>query len=55
MEYAQGLYAALRKLDAEGLDQIIVEALPDSQDWAAVADRLQRATAAHALVDSSGR
>jgi len=53
--YAQGLYAALRKLDAKGLDQIIVEALPDSQDWAAVADRLQRATAAHALADSSKR
>ena len=55
MGYAQGLYAALRKLDAKGLDQIIVEALPDSQDWAAIADRLQRATAAHALADSSGR
>ena len=53
--YAQGLYAALRKLDAYELDQIIVEALPDKQEWTAINDRLQRATAAHVLADDCKR
>ena len=41
--YAQGLYAALRELDAAGCDEILVEAPPESPEWAAVRDRLQRA------------
>ncbi len=41
--YARGFYAALRELDQVGNDIIIVEALPDSPAWSAVADRLRRA------------
>lgn len=41
--YAQRLYAALRELDDAGCEVILVETPPDSADWAAVRDRLQRA------------
>jgi len=41
--YAQGLYAALRELDAANCDEILIEAPPESADWAAVRDRLHRA------------
>ena len=41
--YAQKLYAALRELDAAGCERILVETPPDTADWAAVRDRLQRA------------
>jgi len=41
--YAQGLYAALRELDDAGCDEILIEAPPDSAEWAAVRDRLHRA------------
>jgi L-threonylcarbamoyladenylate synthase len=44
-DYARHLYAALRAMDAEGADRILVEAAPDGDEWAAVRDRLQRATA----------
>lgn len=43
--YARHLYAALRALDAEGADRILVEAPPADAAWAAVHDRLRRATA----------
>ncbi len=43
--YARHLYAALRALDAEGADRILVEAPPAEAAWAAVHDRLRRATA----------
>jgi len=42
--YAQGLYAALRQLDSQQLDVILVEQPPQSQDWQAVNDRLRKAT-----------
>lgn len=45
--YAHDFYAALRQLDALGLHAIIVETLPAETAWKAVADRLQRASAAH--------
>jgi L-threonylcarbamoyladenylate synthase len=41
--YARELYAALRELDEARVDLIVVEAIPDTPDWAAVADRLSRA------------
>ncbi len=41
--YAQRLYGALRELDSAGCDEILVEAPPDSPEWAAVRDRLRRA------------
>ena len=42
--YARGLYATLRKLDQAGNDIILVEVIPQDPAWAAVADRLRRAT-----------
>ena len=42
--YAHDLYAALRELDATGCQQILVEAPPANDTWAAVNDRLRRAT-----------
>lgn len=42
--YGQRLYAALRHLDALGLERILIEHVPDSTYWLAVRDRLQRAT-----------
>ena len=41
--YARGLYAALRELDASGCDEILIELPPETPEWAAVRDRLQRA------------
>lgn len=41
--YARGLYAALRELDQAGNDVIVVEGIPSTAAWAAVADRLRRA------------
>ncbi len=41
--YAQALYAALRAADRAGANIILVEAVPESPAWLAVADRLRRA------------
>lgn len=41
--YGKGLYATLHALDQRGLDRLVVDAVPDDSDWAAVRDRLQRA------------
>jgi L-threonylcarbamoyladenylate synthase len=41
--YARRLYATLRELDLGGFDLILVEAVPSTDAWAAVADRLRRA------------
>jgi L-threonylcarbamoyladenylate synthase len=46
--YAQKLYAALRELDTAGCERILVEAPPETADWAAVRDRLKRACGAAA-------
>ena len=43
---AHDLFAALRELDAEGVDLIWVETPPASPEWDGVRDRLQRAAAA---------
>ncbi|MEP6943108.1 MAG: L-threonylcarbamoyladenylate synthase [Betaproteobacteria bacterium] len=42
--YAHDLYAQLRALDAMGAREIWIEAPPATPEWAAVRDRLQRAT-----------
>ncbi len=42
-EYARLLYGGLRLLDRSGCALILVEAPPDTSDWAAVRDRLARA------------
>lgn len=41
--YAHDLYAALRAMDGAGGDIILVEALPVSNEWQGVNDRLRRA------------
>ncbi len=41
--YGRGLYAALRRLDASGCGHILIEAVPEGDDWLAVRDRLRRA------------
>lgn len=42
-EYASQLYRVLHELDARKYDWIAVDAPPDTPDWQAVRDRLQRA------------
>lgn len=42
--YAQRLYAALRELDAAGCAAILIESPPQSPEWSAVLDRLERAS-----------
>jgi L-threonylcarbamoyladenylate synthase len=44
-DYGRLLYAALRELDALGCALLLIEAPPAAPEWAAVADRLRRATA----------
>jgi len=41
--YAHSLYESLRALDAEGRSCILVEDVPDGDEWLAVRDRLRRA------------
>lgn len=41
--YARGLYAALRSADAAGIARLMVEAVPVTEAWAGVRDRLSRA------------
>lgn len=41
--FAHALYAALRTMDGEGADVILVEAPPQGGDWLGVNDRLRRA------------
>lgn len=41
--YARGLYAALHELEAQRVDAIVVEDVPDDRAWWAVRDRLARA------------
>jgi L-threonylcarbamoyladenylate synthase len=43
-DYEAALYAALRELDNENLDVILIEQPPDEEAWAAVNDRLSKAT-----------
>jgi len=44
LAYAQKLYAALRELDSVRCEMILIEAPPESPEWAGVRDRLERAT-----------
>jgi L-threonylcarbamoyladenylate synthase len=42
--YGRALYAALRDFDRQGCDLIVVERPPERPEWAAVLDRLERAS-----------
>ncbi|AGX87549.1 L-threonylcarbamoyladenylate synthase [Candidatus Symbiobacter mobilis] len=44
-EAARQLFAVLRNYDAEGVEEIWVQTVPDSPEWEGVRDRLQRAAA----------
>lgn len=52
-EYARSLYASLRELDRAAADLIVVEAIPATPAWTAVADRLRRAAAGAGRSDDS--
>jgi L-threonylcarbamoyladenylate synthase len=41
--FAARLFASLHRLDEAGCDRIVVESVPQTPEWAAVADRLRRA------------
>ncbi len=43
--FARAIYAELHRCDDEGAELIVVEALPDSVEWRAIADRLTRGAA----------
>jgi L-threonylcarbamoyladenylate synthase len=43
--YAHNLYNNLRTLDSAGCARILVQELPEDERWAAILDRLQRASA----------
>jgi L-threonylcarbamoyladenylate synthase len=43
--FARALYGELHRCDAAGAELIVVEAPPDSPEWAGIADRLRRASA----------
>ena len=43
--FARAIYAALHQCDEAGAELIVVEALPDTPEWRAIADRLRRAAA----------
>lgn len=45
-QYAQMLYARLREMDHIGVDEIYWEDVPETEPWAGIRDRLQRAAAA---------
>lgn len=42
--FANGLYAALHRCEAEGARAIVVEAPPNDPEWQAIGDRLERAS-----------
>jgi L-threonylcarbamoyladenylate synthase len=44
--FARALYGELHRCDEQGAELVIVEALPEGEEWRAIADRLSRAAAA---------
>lgn len=45
VHYARGLYSALHRLDEEPIEYIVVDQPPQGSPWAAIHDRLRRASA----------
>jgi len=50
--FAHNLYNHLRTLDRAGCVQIFVQSLPEDERWAAILDRLQRASGLGGVDDS---
>jgi len=44
--FGRGIYAELHRCDEQGAGWIVVESLPETGEWQAIADRLNRAAAA---------
>jgi L-threonylcarbamoyladenylate synthase len=42
-DYARKLYASLRELDTAGCETMLIESPPETEEWNAIRDRLQRA------------
>lgn len=53
-QYAETLYASLRDLDEFKLDVLLVEEPPNTSDWGAIRDRLQRASCPVSTIKSAG-
>jgi L-threonylcarbamoyladenylate synthase len=51
--YAHALYSNLRRLDEAGCDAIVVEKPPQAPEWAAINDRLARASAGTTAPDDT--
>jgi L-threonylcarbamoyladenylate synthase len=43
--FGRAIYAELHRCDEAGAELIVVESLPDTSEWFAIADRLKRASA----------
>ncbi|HYV28085.1 MAG TPA: Sua5 family C-terminal domain-containing protein, partial [Candidatus Eisenbacteria bacterium] len=43
--FARAIYAELHQCDEAGAEVIVVEGLPETHEWRAIADRLKRAAA----------
>jgi len=44
--FARAIYAELHECDEAGSEAIVIEGLPETNEWRAIADRLRRAAAA---------
>ena len=51
--YGHEFYAHLRALDRSACAHILVQAVPEDERWDAVRDRLTRAAAASAAIDTA--
>jgi len=49
--YAHGLYAAMRELDSRQADRLLIEQIPQTSEWLAVNDRLDRALVGSGVED----
>ena len=43
-DYAMNLYNRLRTIDETGLNFILIQSLPDGENWLAIKDRLNKAS-----------
>ncbi|WP_374601157.1 L-threonylcarbamoyladenylate synthase [Arenimonas sp.] len=53
IDYAHGLYAALRELDARGANLLLAERPPEGEAWLAIHDRLRRSAAGAGFGDDA--
>jgi L-threonylcarbamoyladenylate synthase len=46
--FGRAIYSELHECDNQGAEWIVIEALPETREWQAIADRLNRAAGSHA-------